>query len=155
MIKKKLKKKKTTQPVKKPKRSTDNICTSEEEFEEAVDDPDDISTDDMDGQQGKEVQILSTEDIKAGDFVLVKIFSAGTKVVKNKHFKYVANVLMKFKRWVKSINKEKTEFVYIDNDISQIEEKDIIGKLPTPSVKEINRTIVTVFPGSVNTEEKL
>lgn len=56
---------------------------------------------------------------------------------------------------LKSINKEKTEFVYIDNDISQIEEKDIIGKLPTPSVKEINRTIVTVFPGSVNTEEKL
>lgn len=84
-----LKKKKTTQPVKKPKRSTDNICTSEEEFEEAVDDPDDISTDDMDGQQGKEVQILSTEDIKAGDFVLVKFFSAGSKVVKNKHFKYL------------------------------------------------------------------
>lgn len=146
--------------MKKPKRSTDNICTSEEEFEEAVDDPDDISTDDMDGQQGKEVQILSTEDIKAGDFVLVKFFSAGTKVVKNKHFKYVANVLMKINdefqvHCLKSINKEKTEFVYIDNDISQIEEKDIIGKLPTPSVKEINRTIVTVFPGSVNTEEKL
>lgn len=48
----------------------------------------------------------------------------------------------------------KTQFVIIENNVSQITISNIIGKLPEPSLKENERLLLNVFQGAVKTVEK-
>ena len=69
-------------------------------------------------------------DIKPGSFILVKFKVSGKR--SSITYKYVASVLREIStgeyeiHCLKSLNREKTEYEYIENDISIIKKTEII-----------------------------
>jgi len=82
--------------------------------------------------------ILSTSDLKPGDYIIVKFETSNKRKL---IYKYVALVLKIADvndieiQCFESIDKENTEFVPIDNDVSMIGIESIVGKLPIPEMK--------------------
>ncbi|KAL4085287.1 hypothetical protein QTP88_027146 [Uroleucon formosanum] len=94
---------------------------------------------------------------KKGDYIIVKFETSNKgKLI----YKYVASVLKIADvndieiQCFESIDKENTEFVPIDNDVSMIGIESIVGKLPIPELKLSGRQLKSVFPGVVDVFEK-
>ncbi|CAG9765752.1 unnamed protein product [Ceutorhynchus assimilis] len=49
---------------------------------------------------------------------------------------------------LKSIDKQKTKFDYIENDISTVNKLDILGLLPEPSLEQEGKKLITKFSGN-------
>lgn len=95
--------------------------------------------------------------MKPSDYIIVKFETSNKgKLI----YKYVASVLKIADvndieiQCFESIDKENTEFVPIDNDVSMIGIESIVGKLPIPELKLSGRQLKSVFPGVVDVFEK-
>lgn len=101
--------------------------------------------------------VTSITDLKPGDYILVQFESKNKiKII----YKYVATVQKLIEgtdveiQCFEAVDEENTAYIPIENDISVIELKDIIGKLPYPELKKSGRQLKSVFPGVVDTFEK-
>lgn len=97
------------------------------------------------------------QDLKPGDYVLVKFKPVGKKQI---CYKYVATVIRVISetelevQYFESIDEEHTEFILAEGDISLVDLDDIVYKLPTPELNFKNRQYISVFPGIVDVYEK-
>lgn len=143
-----------------PRSSKSNPSSSDEEWIESGDSLDDVELGLGELDDPEDVEFSGTENLKVGDFVLTKFCLAGKKSLRVTEYKYVGvivNIISDCEfdiQCLKCVDSRKTQFVIIENDISQINILNIIGKLPDPILKEEGRMLVNVFPGAVKTVEK-
>lgn len=88
----------------------------------------------------EEVEMSEKTDIKPGDYVLAQFSLSGKKSSRSTFYKYIAVISKSVSvdeyeiQCLKSINSKKNRFTYIENDVSQININNIIGKLPQPTL---------------------
>jgi len=101
--------------------------------------------------------VSSITDLISGDYILVKFESKNKKKIT---YKYVSTVQKLIEdtdveiQCFEAVDEENTEYIPIENNISMVELKDIIGKLPYPELRKSGRQLKSVFPGVVDTFEK-
>lgn len=107
--------------------------------------------------EAADILLPSDQPIKPGDFVLVRFSACGKR--KSTTYRYLTTVRQVTEndleiQCLKSTNKEKTRFEYIENDISTIFKTDVLGMLPEPALVEEGRKLIAKFPGFVDVLEK-
>ncbi|KAF5306511.1 hypothetical protein FQA39_LY18928 [Lamprigera yunnana] len=117
-----------TQEKKAPLSSEDE---DEEEWIESGDSLDDIVINEVTDQETDDI-IFQVEDLKVGDYILALFVSTGKRAVV--HYKYVAKILQVLEgddfevQCLKSLDKTKTTFKFIENDQCVIAKKEILGR---------------------------
>lgn len=100
--------------------------------------------------------LLKPDDIKTGDFLLVKC-KGGSRL--STTYQYLATVLQKLPNGYvevmgfKTCDEEKKSFIKKDNDIFVVSSSDILGKLPVPNVTGTGERYKYVFQKIVNVYE--
>lgn len=127
---------------------------NEEEWEESG-----SSLDDIDSEMGVDpVDLLSKDDLRPGNFILVAFKYLGKR--SSVTYKYVASITKANNEnevevhCLKSMDREKRSFTYIKNDIWSVDTKDILGKLPEPTLVQDVRSLKTVFSSPIEVFEK-
>ncbi|KAK4876559.1 hypothetical protein RN001_009065 [Aquatica leii] len=110
-------------------------------------------------ESGSNIEIFEPKDLNLGDFVLVRFKLTGKRSTTT--YRYVAKILEILSseeyeiQCYKTANDEKTVFYPIENDISTINQCDILEKLPEPTVEDKGRKCKTIFPGQVDISEQI
>ncbi|KAK4871845.1 hypothetical protein RN001_015969 [Aquatica leii] len=145
-------------PTKHQKQDIDSGSSSQdlEDWVESGSSGDDI---DFTVFEQEDIEIFELKDLNLGDFVLVRFKLTGKRSTTT--YRYVAKILEILSseeyeiQCNKTANDQMTVFYPIEKDISTINQCDILGKLPEPTVEDKGRKCKTIFPGQVDISEQI
>ncbi|KAK4876554.1 hypothetical protein RN001_009060 [Aquatica leii] len=135
------------------------LGSSSEDLEDWVENGSHIDDIDFTVFEQEDIEIFEPKDLNLEDFVLVRFKLTGKRSTTT--YRYVAKILEILSseeneiQCYKTANDEKTVFYPIENDISTINQFDILGKLPEPTVEDKGRKCKTIFPGQVDISEQI